>query len=63
MSQMLEEILSDENIKLELNRRMPNGMYGGVRGGRKFLLLDRKFQKSADKAKIMRYNNIVRGQL
>jgi len=25
-----------------LNRRMPNGMYGGVRGERKSPLLDRK---------------------
>ena len=27
-------------IEVALNRRMPNGMYGGVRGGRDSLLLD-----------------------
>ena len=36
----LDYYLEKHELKIGLNRRMPNGTYGGVRGARDYLLLD-----------------------
>ena len=35
-----DKVTGTSCFEVALNRRMPNGMYGGVRGGRDSLLLD-----------------------